>query len=365
MALRTTTHSNAPQNNRVPVITMTNLGTSKKVDKGEITFFPLVDFTNFDSPMVNETPLMNAFYTFFEYRMWFTATDASGKETFSTKQTRWVDTELRLPNDPYQDPGCALGLDLKNEERTADPKNGVFSFEGTGNFNALSNVIRVPILLLATSDFNTKRGIITGKGELALLELKISQWQKITELYKGMSDADEMSYRTETDKMSYDWHGFSNALTLSKDSSKRPNSYSYARTNDTIHPDYFFSLLPKAEVALKDYIAYIEKTNIPYAHLLQTIAPDNSNYNDVAKEVYASVAKMLLTTWAEPFENSTDGIIEAFDSLVAKYTVSKAARDYTTGQGRQRVGIKIDKNGITKTNGDDSANDTTEEESPF
>lgn len=268
---------------------------------------------------------------------------------------QWADSLLRLRSgDKYDDPGYALGLTLKQEQRRKTP--GLHGAKDGANemFYTYTESMIVPVLWNISID--KKGNIDPDTGELTFLKLTPYQYKNMfqatletfnnaqVETLKGIGQEPnpERMFLVEYVKDPNKPPAERNAFTVKK----TMQAEDYPLNDDEVN-----NLATQLEIASKEYRTKVEDEESYFTkHLAVVNAYKNGQIEDDVLEdrVHAAIAEALLVGWGEIDENSgmsANEINELFISKIPEYT-----QDLAVTNSEQAV---IDKTVIDLNNSDE------------
>lgn len=318
------------------VINTDTLGAKEKVKKGSINFIPLFTTTKDGPGLTADYLLENGLYTWFKYSCRLPG-DSPGKD--KTASTTWIDTQLRAGtrNGTLNDPGVTLGLD--SDTRKFIPGFGVKGL-GFQDPKSMTTTIRVPIILGVTQNEDDDENCDPTSGELALFEMNASQFKKLVEAMKVYNKANVTYQSGKGDAAKperYPYKGYGFVYNLNKDTSRGFDTYQWTKTDIVVSKSQWESKLEEAQKAFAEYKEGAEKYGRYYSHIIDDCVNGRIDFATAEKMVVAEIAAKVLSTIGITFEDSVDGILEAFDVNLPLISLVQGAGISQAGTNPQRV----------------------------
>jgi hypothetical protein len=237
----------------------------------------------------------------------------------------WADTMLRKSEgDAYDDPGFALGLHLKQEDRKMTP-----GFDGAPDrtfpiIDAYKQFVRIPVIWNVTVD---DEGEIDEKtGELAWLELSFSQYNLVMTTVAKYAKQQMLQDKRRKEQTP------ANRLFVIK-YTKDPKKDN--RERNSVEMVTFFNPNPWTETFIKvasiEYpktLEYMEKKYNYFKPVVDALLEGTITAEEATERAHAMVAERLLISWGEIDENSglsAESINQLFLSLVPQYSAAMTA----------------------------------------
>lgn len=335
------------------VVTLDNLGNAEKTKVGSVNFIPLFRVTKGDEhPGLSIDQIRDGIYPWFSYQIRKKGEEA-GK--VATVRVSWMDSQLRRGQDDasVDDPGVTLGLDLPAAQRKPIMGFGVpgLNFQDP---NAYRKTVRVPVLWDVQPNQDREANADPKTGELVMLELKANQLENlVAQMVKVTKPGVKYTYIVGREEQNerYDYEGFGYVFNINKDTKRKMDTYEWSKTDMTTSEAHWRNQLAAAEKAFADYQANSIKVGRFYQDIITRCEEGELDFADAERMVVAAIAQRLLDAWGEPYGDTTDGILEAFDAVSANYS-------YVLGGGISQATTKVTKVDVDFAESEDQTEDT-------
>lgn len=320
------------QNVNIPVINFKSLGLNETgkayKDYFETHFIPLGQLVTQDEQVmfsINGRTTDSARLQVFKYS-WCQPDNEKpakkGEMPVSWKSVMWADTNLRKDDgDKYDDPGVALGLNLKQDAQKQAPGLHGAPEGKYPMIEPYTQTVRIPVIWKITVDDD---GNIDEKsGELVWLELSFSQYNSLLETVKKFDRT--QSLQAKRRKQAID----ENRMMLVKYVKDPKAKIAERNTVEVVlpfEPDEWSNKF--SEIAEDQYpkmLEALEKRYTMYQNIIDSLNAGELSVEEATELAHASVAEKLLVAWGEIDADSglsPESINQLFETLIPQYSVS-------------------------------------------
>lgn len=316
----------------VKIINTDTLGSREKIKKGKFFFVPLFS-VNSDAPGLTLPVVSDGLYPWYKYQFRTKGDDNKPK----SNQVRWIDSKLVAGVDDAKvnDPGLTLGLSEK--ERKNIPGFGVPGL-GFPDSKAYQVTVHVPVLWDVQPNSDDDGNIDPNSGEFAMLELNETRFNALVEAMKKAIKPTVM-YSANGKDTKYKNVGYGYAYLFDKDTSRGFDTYKIEKTDLTTAEEMWKDNLEKAVSAFDEYKKSAFKYGRFYEHIIEDCANGKVDFEVAQYQVVAEIAKRLLNAWGITYEDTVDGILEAFEESVPTFSLSPGVGISAAIKERTRVNM--------------------------